>query len=73
MRDVIFVKLDNVNPVTKLNYFTKKKKKSGTGKSKVIISLLETVILSVSDSPRNVYNSLKSIKKNPSNKFAGVE
>ena len=35
-----------------------------TVKSKVIISLFETVRLSVSISPRNLYNSLKSIKKN---------
>ena len=34
-----------------------------TVKSKVIISLFETVRLSVSISPRNLYNSLKSIKK----------
>ena len=39
-------------------------------KSKVIISLFETVRLSVSISPRNLYNSLKSIKESnypPSN------
>ena len=35
-----------------------------TVKSKVIISLFETVRLSVSISPRNLYNSLKSIKEN---------
>ena len=34
-----------------------------TVKSKVIISLFETVRLSVSVSPRNLYNSLKSIKE----------
>ena len=32
-------------------------------KSKVIISLFETVKLSVSISPRDLYNSLKSIKE----------
>ena len=32
-------------------------------KSKAIISLFETVRLSVSISPRNLYNSLKSIKE----------
>ena len=32
-------------------------------KSKVIISLFETVRLSVSISPRNLYNSVKSIKE----------
>ena len=32
-------------------------------KLKVIISLLETVRLSVSISPRNLYNSLKSVKE----------
>ena len=35
-----------------------------TVKSKVIISLFETVRLSVSISPRNLYHSLKSIKEN---------
>ena len=35
-----------------------------TVKSKVIISLFETVRLSVSISPRNLYNPLKSIKEN---------
>ena len=35
-----------------------------TVKSKVIISLFKTVRLSVSISPRNLYNSLKSIKEN---------
>ena len=34
-----------------------------TVKSKVIISMFETVRLSVSISPRNLYNSLKSIKE----------
>ena len=34
-----------------------------TVKSKVINSLFETVRLSVSISPRNLYNSLKSIKE----------
>ena len=34
-----------------------------TVKSKVIISLFETVRLSVSVSPRNLYNSLNSIKE----------
>ena len=34
-----------------------------TLKSKMIISLFETVGLSVSISPRNLYNSLKSIKE----------
>ena len=37
-----------------------------TVKSKVIISLFETVRLSVSISPRNLYNSLKSIKEKKS-------
>ena len=35
-----------------------------TVKSKVIILLFETVKLSVSISPRYLYNSLKSIKEN---------
>ena len=34
-----------------------------TVKSKVIMSLFDTVRLSVSISPRNLYNSLKSIKE----------
>ena len=34
-----------------------------TVKSEVLISLFETVRLSVSISPRNLYNSLKSIKE----------
>ena len=35
-----------------------------TVKSKVIISLFESVRLSVSISPRNLYNSLKYVKEN---------
>ena len=35
-----------------------------TVKSKLIISLFEIVSLSVSILPRNLYNSLKSIKEN---------
>ena len=66
MRDVIYVKLDIVYPINQqLNetmsqnsYFFE------TVKSKVIISLFETMRLSVSISPRNLYNSLKSIKEN---------
>ena len=65
MPDVIYVKLDIVYSInhqineTKLrrSYFFE------TVKSKVIISLFETVRLSVSISPRNLYNSLKSIKE----------
>ena len=34
-----------------------------TVKSKVIITLFETVTLSVSISPKNLYNPMKSIKK----------
>ena len=34
-----------------------------TMKSKVVILLFETIKLSVSISPRNLYNSLKSIKE----------
>ena len=57
-RDVIYVKLDIVYLInhqlneTKLLSFE-------TVKSKVIISLFETVKLSVSISPGNLYNSLK--------------
>ena len=66
MRAVIYVKLDivysfnhqlNETIFTKILFFE-------TVKSKVIISLFETVRLSVSISPRNLYNSLKSIKEN---------
>ena len=65
MRDVICVKLDIVYSIDqqlnetisrKILFFEKVK-------SKVIISLFESVRLSVSISPRNLYNSLKSIKE----------
>ena len=66
MRDVIYVKLDIVylinlllnETISRKSYFFE------TVKSKVIISLFETVRLSVSISPRNLYNPLKSIKEN---------
>ena len=66
MRDVISVKLETVysinqqlnETISRKSYFFE------TGKSKVIISLFETVRLSVSISPRNLYNSLKSMKEN---------
>ena len=65
MRDVFYVKLDIVysinhsrnETISRKTYFFE------TVKSKVIISLFETVRLSVSISPRNLYNSLKSIKE----------
>ena len=65
MLDVIYVKLDTVyssqhqlnETISRKSYFFE------TVKSKVIISLFETVRLSVSISPRNLYNSLKSIKE----------
>ena len=65
MRDVIYVKLDIVysinqqlnETISRKSYFFE------TVKSKVIISLFETVRLSVSISPRNLYHSLKSIKE----------
>ena len=65
MRVVIYVKLDIVyssnkqlnETISQKSYFFE------TVKSKVIISLFETVRLSVSISPRNLYNSLKSIKE----------
>ena len=65
MPDVIYVKMDIVYSINqqvnetisqKILFFE-------TVKSKVIISLFETVKLSVSISPRNLYNSLKSIKE----------
>ena len=56
MRDVIYVKLDIVYSINHQLFFK-------TVKLKVIISLFETVRLSVSISPRNLDNSLKSIKE----------
>ena len=64
MRDVIYIKLDIAylinqqlnKTISRKSYFFE------TVKSKVIISLFETV-RSVSISPRNLYNSLKSIKE----------
>ena len=52
------IKIDLGNYFTKILFFE-------TAKSKVIISLFETVRLSVSISPRNLYNSLKSTKEIP--------
>ena len=65
MRDVIYVKLDIVYSINhQLNETNSRKSYLfETVKSKVIISLFETVRLSVSISPRNLYNSLKSIKE----------
>ena len=65
MRDVIYVKLDIVYPINQQLNETMSRKFYcfETVKSKVIISLFETVRLSVSISPRNLYNSLKSIKE----------
>ena len=64
-RDVIYVQLDIVysvnhqlnETISQISYFFE------TVKSKVIISLFETVRLSVSISPGNLYNSLKNIKE----------
>ena len=66
MRDVIYVQLDIVYSINhQLNEtISRKSYLFETVKSKVIISLFETVRLSVSISPRNLYNSLKSIKEN---------
>ena len=65
MRDVIYVKLDIVYSINhQLNEtISRKSFFFETVKSKVIISLFETVRLSVSISPRNLYNSLESIKE----------
>ena len=64
MRDVIYVKLDIVYSINlQLNETISQNLFFETVKSKVIISLFETVKLSVSISPRNLYNSLKSIKE----------
>ena len=65
MHDVIYVKLDIVysinhqlnETISRKSYFFK------TVKSKMIISLFETVRLSVSISPRNLNNSSKRIKE----------
>ena len=65
---MFYVKLDTVYSInqqlnetffTKIIFFE-------TVKSKVIIQLFETARLSVSISPRNLYNSLKSIKEKQS-------
>ena len=65
MRDVIYVKLDIVYSVNQQQNETIPQKSYffETMKSKVIISLFETVRLSVSISSRYLYNSLKSIKE----------
>ena len=66
MRDVIYVRLDIVYSINQQLSETISRKSYfffETVKSKVIISLFETVRLSVSISPRNPYNSLKSIKE----------
>ena len=64
MRDVIYVKLDKVYSVNwQVNETISRKLFFETVKSKVIISLFVTVRLSISISPRNLYNSLKSIKE----------
>ena len=65
MRDVIYVTLDIVYSINhQLNEtMSRKSYFFVTVKSKVIISLFETARLSVSISPRNLYNSLKSIKE----------
>ena len=65
MRDVIYVRLDIVYSINQLLNETISRKSYffETVKSKVIISLFETVRLSVSISPRNLYNPLKSIKE----------
>ena len=65
MRDIIYVKLDIIylihhqlnETILRKSFFFE------TMKLKVIISLFETVRLSVSLSPRNFYNSLKNIKE----------
>ena len=65
MRDIIYVKLDIVFLINQLLNETISRKSYffETVKSKVIISLFETARLSVSISPRNLYNPLKSIKE----------
>ena len=66
MNDVINVRLDKVYLINQqLNEIISDTKTLlfETVKSKEIISLFETVRLSVSISPRNLSNSLKSIKE----------
>ena len=66
MRDVINVKLVIVYSINhQLNETVSRKFFFffETVKSKVIISLFETVRISVSISPRNLYNPLKRIKE----------
>ena len=64
MRDVIYVKLDIVYSINhQLNETISQKSYFLKLQSKVIILLFETVKLSVSLSPRNLYNSLKSINE----------
>ena len=65
MRDVIYVKLDIVHSINYHRNETISRKSDffETVKSKVIISLFETVKLSLSISPRNLYNSLQSKKE----------
>ena len=72
MRDVIYVKLDIVYSINhQLNgTISRKTLFFETVESKVIISLFETVKLLVSISPRNLYNSLKSIKEKQFNSAA---
>ena len=65
MRDVIYVKLDivySINHQQNENISRIFFPFFETVKSKVIISLFKKVRLSVSISPRNLYNSLKSKK-----------
>ena len=69
MRNVIYVKLNIVYSINHQLNETNSRKSFffffffETVKSEVIISLFETVGLSVSISPRYLYNSLKSIKE----------
>ena len=66
MRDVIHVQLGIVYSINhKLNETISRKSYF----LKVIISLFDTVRLSVSILPRNLYNSLKIIKENFGNHF----
>ena len=66
MHDIIYVNPGLSLPINQENdeIITQKSPMFETVKSKVIISLSETVKLSVSISPRNLHNSLKWIKGN---------
>ena len=62
----VYVKLDKVDPINQqqMKLFHRNISYFETVKSKVIVSLFQTVRLFVSILPRNLNNSLESIKEN---------